>query len=101
MLLAEGFRDEGYVDIFDGGPTLVAPIDAVRTIATSREAAYLGDESGSTRALIATGFGSDFRLVRGCATAEEAGVRLDARSAQTLRLNKGDLIRFASIEGNA
>jgi arginine N-succinyltransferase len=101
MLLAEGFRDEGYVDIFDGGPTLVAPIDAVRTIATSGEAAYLGNGSGSTRALIATGFGSEFRLVRGFAMAEEGGVRLDPQTVQTLRLNEGDLIRFAPIGGIA
>ena len=76
MLLAEGFRDEGYVDIFDGGPTLVASTDAIRTVAGSREGAYLGSKSGGERALIATGFGSDFRLVRGSAKAEESGFGL-------------------------
>ena len=101
MLLAEGFRDEGYVDIFDGGPTLVAPIDAVRTVAASREAAYVGPGSGETVALIATGFGSEFRLVRGSAEAEDAGVRLDAQSAEVLRVSEGDLLRFVTMEGNA
>ena len=101
MLLAEGFRDEGYVDIFDGGPTLVAPIDAVRTVAASREAAYVGPGSGGARALIAAGFGSEFRLVRGSALAEEAGVRLDAQSSAALRVSEGDVLRFVTMEGNA
>ena len=95
MLLAEGFRDEGYVDIFDGGPTLVAATDAIGTVASSREAAYLGHGSGGVRALIATGFGSDFRLVRGWAKAEESGVWLDAQSADKLQVGGGDLLRIA------
>jgi len=45
MLEDEGFRAEGYVDIFDGGPTMVARTDnvtsikgAVRATITSLEA---------------------------------------------------------------
>ena len=101
MLLTEGFRDEGYVDIFDGGPTLVAQIDAVRTVAGSREAAYVGPGSGGGGALIATGFGSEFRLVRGSAAAQDAGVRLDARSVEILDVSEGDLLRIVTIEGTA
>jgi hypothetical protein len=33
--------------------------------------------------------------------AEEGGVRLDPQTVQTLRLNEGDLIRFAPIGGIA
>ena len=35
MLESEGLRYEGYVDIFDGGPTVAAPVDALRTVAES------------------------------------------------------------------
>ena len=31
MLESEGFAHEGYVDIFDGGPTMAAPTDQIRT----------------------------------------------------------------------
>jgi arginine N-succinyltransferase len=101
MLLTEGFRDEGYVDIFDGGPTLVAPIDAVRTIASSREATYLGNEAGGSPALVASGFGRDFRLVRGLACADDQGVRLDAECARLLGASVGSKLRTAPIKAPA
>jgi arginine N-succinyltransferase len=101
MLLAEGFRDEGYVDIFDGGPTLVAPIDAVATIAASREGAYQGEVSGGTPALVATGQASDFRLVRGLASHDGEGVRLDPACAWLLGACVGDRVRIALTGGTA
>src|SRR3546814_7965528 len=38
MLETEGLTNPGYVDIFDGGPTRVGQIDALRTIAHSSNA---------------------------------------------------------------
>lgn len=99
MLLTEGFRDEGYVDIFDGGPTLVAVIDLVRTIAGSREAAYLGEAEGGEGALIAAGFGTEFRLVRGAVAIEDEGVRLDPGCAGLLTVSEGDMLRVVLLEG--
>ncbi len=37
MLEKEGFVYDGYVDIFDAGPTVHARTDAIRTIATRRK----------------------------------------------------------------
>ncbi len=37
ILEAEGLRYQGYIDIFDGGPTLEAEIDHLRTIRDSRQ----------------------------------------------------------------
>ncbi|MEO6152762.1 MAG: arginine N-succinyltransferase [Croceibacterium sp.] len=101
MLLNEGFRDEGYIDIFDGGPTLVVPIDAVRTVAASCEADYLGEAAGGVPALIAAGFGPDFRLVRGSASQHEDGIRLDPKCASLLSVTKGDVLRIAFMENAA
>ena len=33
---AEGFVWEGYIDIFDGGPTMTAPTDQIRTVREAR-----------------------------------------------------------------
>lgn len=98
MLLAEGFRDEGYVDIFDGGPTLVAPIDSVRTVAQSREVAFVGPGEGSLRALVATGLASEFRLARGTAASREDGIMLDPQTARLLSASAGDTLRVAMLE---
>ena len=98
MLLAEGFRDDGYVDIFDGGPTLVAPIDAVRTVAQSRKTTFLGQAEGGLLALVATGFASEFRLARGTARARDDGVTLDSRTARLLSVSDGDTLRIAFLE---
>jgi arginine N-succinyltransferase len=101
MLLSEGFRDEGYVDIFDGGPTLVAPIDAVRTIASSREAMFLGEDGEGTPALVATGSGRDFRLTRGLARHTAEGSRLDPACAKLLGVTVGNPLRISLVEATA
>jgi arginine N-succinyltransferase len=37
MLEKEGFEYDNYIDIFDGGPTMTAPTDQIRTVRESRE----------------------------------------------------------------
>jgi arginine N-succinyltransferase len=101
MLLAEGFRDEGYVDIFDGGPTLVAPIDEVATIAARRVVTCLGEKPGGTPALIATGRAQDFRLVRGGVSSDGDGVWLDPGAARSLGISGGETLQVAPAEARA
>ena len=66
MLEKEGLRFEGYVDIFDGGPTMLARTDDVVSVADAKPL-----KLGSTaldkgeRALIATGHLTDFRCSYG------------------------------------
>ena len=37
MLEREGFSGEGYIDIFDGGPTMSAKTDEIRTIRDAQD----------------------------------------------------------------
>ncbi len=60
MLEAEGFIYDGYVDIFDAGPTLRARTDHIRSISGSRAAAD-GLELPSRRPAIACGRTAAFR----------------------------------------
>jgi arginine N-succinyltransferase len=101
MLLTEGFRDEGYVDIFDGGPTLVAEIDEVATVAKSRVASYLGEDAGGAPALVAAGRARNFRLVRGSVSPAGDGVRLDPACAALLRAAVCEELRIAPVEVRA
>lgn len=66
MLVDEGFRQEGYVDIFDGGPQLAARRGTIRTVRKTRfvrlgEIAKHREEVG----LIAKPQLDDFRMVAG------------------------------------
>ena len=61
MLEAEGFVDNGYCDIFDGGPTVQARTAAIRTIAGCRR---IGDDALATaesQPIVAQGRLTDFR----------------------------------------
>ena len=93
MLIAEGFLAGDYVDIFDGGPTVVADIDAVKTVRESHKMAMTGVAAGGARSLVAVGSGADFRAARG---EVDADGRVDPALADGLRLNIGDTMLVVS-----
>ena len=91
MLEMEGFAHGGYVDIFDGGPTMAAPTDAVRSVAQAREATIREIAAGGAQALVAAGSLGSFRVGYGCiATADDGSVALDGEAAALLDLRAGD-----------
>ena len=87
MLINEGFHAGDYVDIFDGGPTVVANIDSVKTIREAGQIEMAGVTEGGIRSLVAVGTGADFRVARG---GVDADGRVDAALAEALRLQIGD-----------
>ncbi|WP_126173588.1 arginine N-succinyltransferase [Altericroceibacterium xinjiangense] len=92
MLENEGFSYEGYVDIFDGGPTMIARTDNVASIASAR-AARTGriDLERGEQALIASGTLGRFRCCYGArAFAEDGTVSIDASAADMLGAEPGD-----------
>ena len=93
MLENEGFAFENYVDIFDGGPTMTARTDRVRSIAEAREsriAAVNGE--GGTQAIVATGQLADFRAAYGHVNDAETGVVLASDCADTIQVTEGDIV---------
>ena len=89
MLEGEGFAHDGYVDIFDGGPTMTARTDAVKSIreATSAPVAALAD--GGDSKLVATGRLAEFRCAFGRVGTSEGGVTLDPACAGLLEIETG------------
>jgi arginine N-succinyltransferase len=92
MLEQEGFVFDRYIDIFDGGPTVIAPTDQIRTIRESRadKVAEIG-EGGTLKMLVATGRLKDFRAC--CASVKKLpkqGIRIDAQAAELLEVRVGD-----------
>lgn len=98
MLEAEGFSNAGYIDIFDGGPTMVGQIDQLRTVSGARDVTLSGTHGErGTRALIATGRLADYRCAYAMVVEDEEGsVKLDAASADLLGLVPGDSLVMAA-----
>ena len=93
MLENEGFTFENFVDIFDGGPTMTARTDQVRTIRDARELTVGAVASGGTASLLARGTLAGFRACLGDVTADGT---VDPVAARLLDLSPGD--RFTHIE---
>lgn len=93
MLANEGFVYQGYVDIFDGGPTMLAETDKVRAIADAHYGTIdsLALEKGE-KALLATGKMANFRCCYGARELRGDGVAIDARAADLLRVGEGDQV---------
>ena len=95
MLEREGFRYEKYIDIFDGGPTMLARTDAVHSIRDARAAtigavADDGVDGGGEEALVATGRLTGFRAAFARLGNGEDGVTIDAGAAAALGLAAGN-----------
>lgn len=80
MLMAEGFQHNGYVDIFDGGPTLDALIDHLRTVREARRDRLSGHDEGGEYRLVASGHLVDFRAAALPMAMGAQGVMLPAAS---------------------
>ena len=92
MLELEGFSHEGYVDIFDGGPTMTARTSQVKSIAEAAPAKIgNADLDIGERAILATGELATFRACYGRRElAEDGTIAIDARAAQALGVGEGD-----------
>ncbi|WP_336963296.1 arginine N-succinyltransferase [Sphingobium aquiterrae] len=97
MLEAEGFANAGYVDIFDGGPTMVGDIDTLRTVKGARDLRFAGvHEERGQRMIVACGTLADYRCVYGMVIEQPDGaVALDETSARILDLSPGDPLAVA------
>lgn len=94
MLENEGFAYEGYVDIFDGGPTMTARTDQVTSVKDSAKAKVtkMNIDEGE-RAILATGNLSDFRSCYGARILDQdGGIAIDAAAADTLDVAEGDTV---------
>jgi arginine N-succinyltransferase len=94
MLEAEGFTFDRYIDIFDGGPTVTAQTDQIRTVREARleTVADIG-EGGGTKMLIAAGRLKQFRSA--CASVKKLpkkGISIDREAAELLEIDVGDTV---------
>jgi arginine N-succinyltransferase len=94
MLVSEGFRNAGLVDIFDAGPTVSCPREDIRTVrdALSRRV-RIADAQGERVGLLSTAVMESFRAVRGAVGVTDEHAVIGAETAEALKLRDGDAIR--------
>ena len=100
LLIEEGFRFEGYVDIFDGGPTLFANIDDLKAVRENRRSRVgaVRPDIGAADQLVSAGAGAAFRAARGGLTAgADGGVDLEQTLAAALGVKAGDWVRHVAF----
>ncbi|HEX8578049.1 MAG TPA: arginine N-succinyltransferase [Allosphingosinicella sp.] len=93
MLEREGFSFDCYIDIFDGGPTMIAPTDQVRTVRDSRDLLLVGvaDDVEGQNMMLAAGHLSGFAAVCSNVRLEpEGGATISRSAAEALGLWPGD-----------
>lgn len=92
MLEAEGFAHEGYVDIFDGGPTMTARTDQVKSVRDATPGKLVDcDLDIGERCLLATGKLDSFKAAYGMREQRGDGeIAIDARAARLLEVGEGD-----------
>jgi arginine N-succinyltransferase len=93
MLEREGFAFDCYIDIFDGGPTMIAQTDQIRTIRESREqvVAEIADSVEGPNMMLAKGRLTEFAAACGNVriAADDSAV-IDRSTAELLGLRPGD-----------
>ena len=94
MLEEEGFYYDRYIDIFDGGPTVVADTDDIRTVRESvHETVCEIGEGGRTKTLVSAGLLTDFRA---CFAAikrvPKKGICINREAAELLEVSVGDQV---------
>ena len=97
-LEAEGFRHNGVIDIFDGGPSVSAPRDEIRTVRESRlvTVSEKTESDGEIlTAMIANKTIDDFRCVLDTLSFRgDADVALSEDVRKTLNVTTGDTVRI-------
>jgi arginine N-succinyltransferase len=96
MLESEGFSYQGYVDVFDAGPTVQAERERIRTVRKSKQAVLCAIKtvSDTPRMMVCNSVLSNFRATF-CGIEETTdGVALSAEAAKQLGLGVGDTLRY-------
>jgi arginine N-succinyltransferase len=95
MLEQEGFSAEGYIDIFDGGPTMSMKTDDIRTIRESRTLTVTGIEeaaSSERKMMLAAGQRRNFACGYGHISISGDEAVIDRAAAELIGVGPGDTL---------
>lgn len=99
LLEAEGFSRMGYVDIFDGGPTVEAQRDRIKTVCHSKKCqVIIGEVSSTDKYIVCNSKVADFRAIQTSLSLRETAnqVVITQAAADALQVSEGDWVRLVS-----
>ena len=104
MLENEGFRFENYVDIFDAGPTITAPLEKIRAVRESRYVKLMINPSidhpeNYQNYLLSNTSSQNFRCCLGLAYEQPGVAEISPETAHLLQLKQGDTARIVELKG--
>ncbi|MEY3634694.1 MAG: hypothetical protein RLZZ61_1104 [Pseudomonadota bacterium] len=100
MLENEGFAWENYIDIFDGGPTMTARTDQIRSIREAKDVTIteisdsVGEQKNDQKKLLTIGRLHAFKAAYGWIDDRGDDVIIDADSARALNVSVGDRVTY-------
>lgn len=100
MLENEGFAWENYIDIFDGGPTMTARTDQIRSIREAKDVTITkishsaGEQKIDQKKLLTMGRLHAFKAAYGWIDDRGDDVIMDAECAQALNISVGDQVTY-------
>jgi len=99
LLEAEGFARRGYVDIFDGGPTVEANFGSIKAINQSRRCqVIIGEVQSTDNYIICNSEMQSFRATQASVSLRETAqqVVISADVAKALFVKEGDWVRLVA-----
>ncbi|MCE2926110.1 MAG: arginine N-succinyltransferase [Rickettsiales bacterium] len=99
LLEAEGFRHQGYVDVFDAGPTLQVETSQIRTVKDSRVLPLGGITAlaGKPTHMVCNTKLIDFRAAMAVIQERDGSVTISDETAKALDVTKDDEIRLIEL----
>jgi arginine N-succinyltransferase len=100
MLENEGFAWENYIDIFDGGPTMTARTDQIRSIREAKDVTIteishsVGEQKSDQKKLLTLGRLQAFKAAYGWIDDCGDKVIIDAECARALNISVGDQVTY-------
>lgn len=100
LLEREGFRHQGYVDVFDAGPTMQAERSGIRSVRKSKHVpvAVIGKPGAEAeRAMIANTSLEHLRAIACSVDISKSGLILPPEAAEILGVRVGDMVRYMAL----
>jgi arginine N-succinyltransferase len=99
LLERENFRMQGYIDIFDGGPTVEAPLAEIRSIKRSRLVKAVAGPplAGGMPHLVANTALAGYRCVLANLNPGDGSAPLPPEAMQALGAHAGDVVRVTPV----